>query len=82
MKKKILCQYLSKIKKPLLFLKQREIEKFEKRGEIQSLLILRNFEDDEYQNLIDEVLEGNSKNLCGNINRVKNLHVSIDLFAE
>jgi hypothetical protein len=57
LKRKVLYEYITGIRKPLLNLKHQDIEHYDTRADFQQVLALRNYDDNEISNLISDEID-------------------------
>jgi len=80
LKRKVLYEYITKIRKPILQFKEKDIKHYDKRSDFQQVLALRNYDDNELSNLISDELEqkGDSNN---EMKRIEKLDKQIERFS-
>lgn len=57
LKRKVLYEYITNIRRPLLKCKHQDIIHFDQRADFQQVLALRNYDDNELSNLISDELD-------------------------
>lgn len=80
MKRKVLYEYITKIRKPIMAHKDKDIIHYEKRADFQQVLALRNYDENELSNLISDELdqkgEANSEK-----KRIEKLEKQVERFS-
>ena len=79
-KRKVLYEYIVKIRKPILQFKAKDIKHFDQRSDFQQVLALRNYDENELSNLISDELDqkGDANN---EMKRIEKLEKQIDRFS-
>ena len=57
MKRKVLYEYITKIRKPIMAHKEKDIVHYDQRADFQQVLALRNYDENELSNLISDELD-------------------------
>lgn len=80
LKRKVLYEYITKIRKPIMAFKDKDIIHYDKRADFQQVLALRNYDENELSNLISDELDqkGDANN---EMKRIEKLEKQIDRFS-
>ena len=83
LKKKVLYEYVTQIRKPLLKLKQQDIQQFENRADFQQVLALRNYDELEVLKLIDDEIQNDDSenNITYELQKLKNIGRKLDSYG-
>uniref|UniRef100_A0A7S3FW38 Cyclic nucleotide-binding domain-containing protein n=1 Tax=Strombidium rassoulzadegani TaxID=1082188 RepID=A0A7S3FW38_9SPIT len=80
LKRKVLYEYITKIRKPIMQFKQNDIDHYDTRADFQQVLALRNYDENELSNLISDELDQKG-DVNNEMKRIEKLEKQIDRFS-
>lgn len=80
LKRKVLYEYITKIRKPIMQFKEKDIVHYDKRADFQQVLALRNYDENELSNLISDELDQKG-DANSEMKRIEKLEKQVDRFS-
>jgi len=80
LKRKVLYEYITKIRKPIMQYKEKDIIHYDQRADFQQVLALRNYDENELSNLISDELDQKG-DVNNEMKRIEKLEKQIDRFS-